>query len=325
MTIEIVFYIHGVSPDTRGGEHTATYREMHLGIAAAMAPGSLWPTEFGGAEWGWNYDGGSAESHKQLVDAQRIFGEQVMAEVRASEDFPTNPLTRGALAISNIRDLMFHGFGDMFYYVSAEGKWAVRYAVATQLKQHIERRRGDSDEGVSLTLLGHSAGAVIAFDFSYYLFNERQFVQPSAARGEPPLSRFATDARRTEVQADLEYLRDLQRNNRLRLRRLVTFGAPISLLMFRSDTLVELLADGKTLPPERYGLTSELPDELLAPAAPRWINIWDKDDLIAWPTASIMKSPLAADVYVDVSDSVRKSHNLYWSSRRCHRAIAERW
>jgi hypothetical protein len=57
----------------------------------------------------------------------------------------------------------------------------------------------------------------------------------------------------------------------------------------------------------------------------RWLNLWDKDDPIAWPTAPLMGSPLAEDCYVDVSDSVASAHDAYWMSERVHELIANEW
>jgi hypothetical protein len=110
----------------------------------------------------------------------------------------------------------------------------------------------------------------------------------------------------------------------LRLRRLITFGSPISFLAFRSDALVEILARDDRLRPEDYGLKSELTGEPPLPG-PRWINLWDRDDPIAWPVSPLMESELVEDVYVDVSNSVTSAHTAYWKSRKVHKEIARRW
>lgn len=313
--IEIVFYVHGVSPDTRGASHSGEYETMHTGITDALGDQSLWPREFGGAEWGWNYDAGAASSHKALADAQRIFGSQVIEAVKAPTDLTPNPLRP---AINMMRKLVLHGFGDMFYYVSTEGKWAVRYEVARQLAAHVRKIRGKRDVGVSLTLLGHSAGSVIAFDFLYYLFGQGTYLQTSN-------SKFATKSRRVQAEKGLDDLRVLVRAGKLRLRKLITFGSPISMLMFRSDALVNMLAQKKLLTPKAYGLESEIPGHRLDSGKPRWINLWDKDDPIAWPVEPIMNSDTVEDVYVDVSDLILPAHNEYWASKKCAREIAARW
>ncbi len=316
--IEIVFYIHGVTPVDEVQLHTADYNALHNGIRAAGVD-PMWPSlaECGGAEWGWNYDGGEAKSHKALAAAQRVYGSRLLPIVREQNDFSWRFLERRV--VDSLRKTVFYGFGDMFYYVSREGKWAVRLEVAKQILEHIDRRRGDSGRPLSLTLLGHSAGAVVAFDFLYYLFSQRKTGYLNSA-GETKKTR--SDARRCRER--LHELSELASSQQLRLRRLVTFGSPVGFLTFRSDAVVEILARNGRLRPADYGLDSRLQeDEPLA--GPRWINIWDKDDPIAWPVAPLMDSPLVDDVYVDVSDAVADVHTAYWESKRVHEAIAQRW
>lgn len=305
--LEIIFYIHGVSPNREARLHTDEYAALHQGIAHVGVAGG-WPSVFGGAEWGANLPvEARPNSHKALTDAQNQLGDLVIDRLQDQRDLTFNP-TR--VIINGLRSLMFYGFGDVFYYVSAGGKWAVRHEVAGQLLEHISARRTSDDQPVSLTLLGHSAGSVVAFDFLYYLFSSRthRFLESGG----------------DDTSRGMEALRELAKNRQIRLRRLYTFGSPISLVAFRSNALVEIFARGDKLLPSDYGLTSTLAqDDALH--GPRWINIWDKDDPIAWPIAPIMDSPLAEDVYVDVSDSIGKAHNAYWESSRVHHEIAAKW
>jgi len=332
--LEYAFYIHGVMPESAGRSHEATYGEMHDGIAMCLHT-TTWPTRKGGAEWGWETKVAKRQSHHALADAQRIFGGKVLERIKTTRDFTVNP---SRLVVNGMRETMMHGFGDMFYYVSAEGKWAVRSAVAQQLTQHIKKSVPDDTHGISLTLLGHSAGSVIAFDLLYYLFmDEVQFTQRlgfeetgsglSSSLGSD-YNEFETRRVRVikEVRRNFKYLRRLAAEQKLRLRMLVTFGSPISMLMFRSDRLVERLAAGECLTPAEYGLTSVVAGHALRDDSPRWLNIWDKDDPIAWPVSPVMGNhPLVKDEYVDVSDNVVTAHNRYWANPNVHAAIARYW
>ncbi len=304
---ELVFYIHGVSPSREGRRHTAEYRALHEGIGRHMPADKEWPEKHEGAEWGWNVQGEEdPKSHQALTKAQNILGDRVFDAIGEQRDWTWNP-TR--LLTNALRELLFFGFGDMFYYVSADGKWSVRHEVAGQILKYVTEDQ-EQDLPLSITLLGHSAGSVIAFDFLYYVFSQRQ---------HQFLHRDDDD-----TAAGMAKLRELASNRMLRLRRLITFGSPISLLAFRSDALVEILSRGEKLRVEDYGLTSQLEGggEL---EGPRWINIWDKDDPIAWPTAQLMDSPLTEDVYVDVSEFASAAHNAYWESDVVHRTIASAW
>ena len=171
--VEVIFYIHGVSPAKRPGDHKSLYKDMHDGVTQYVDDRSFWPSEYSGAEWGWNYDGGLATGHKELANAQRRFGAEIKDCLTKNSEFGINM----AFKALGLRDVIFHGFGDMFYYISQEGKWSVRHAVASQLAEHIYKRtdtNGVLNHPVSLTILGHSAGAVIGFDIMYYLFNSKR-------------------------------------------------------------------------------------------------------------------------------------------------------
>lgn len=305
--LEIVFYIHGVSPNRDGASHTSSYKTLHEGIRQAGVHADF-PGEFGGAEWGWNFDGGEADSHKALTEAQKQLGDEVLPLISAAKDFTLNP---ARLLVNGLRSLVFFGFGDMFYYVSADGKRAVRREVARQILEHVNGRLGGHERPISLTLLGHSAGSVIAFDFLYYLFNRRSHD-------------FLKDGSDEATQQGIQWLRQLAQSGRLQVRRLITFGSPISLVAFRSDALVEITGRGEKLRSEDYGLTSQVENHA-APTGARWINLWDKDDPIAWPIAPVMDSQLAQDVYVDVSCRVSAAHDAYWKSPKVHKKIASMW
>ncbi len=320
---ECVFYIHGVIPDRLGRPHNDEYRLLHNGIHSNIVS-SPWPSTFGGAEWGWQPEGSTRESHRALADAQKIYGGKILDKVTDTTDYTLNV---ARMAVNQMRKIMMFGFGDMFYYVSTSGKWAVRSAVAEQIANHIQSNVPE-DNAISLSLIGHSAGSVIAFDLLYYLFiTDKKFNSHSWLE---ELGKVQDEAKKKEDVAslvkNLSYLRNLIKAQKLRLRLLVTLGSPISMLMYRGDSLVELLAAGKVLDPAEYGLESEIPGNNLIKGRPRWVNYWDKDDPISWPVESIMgNTSLVKDDYIDVSDSVAKAHNEYWTSDKIHASIAEHW
>ncbi len=313
--IEIVFYVHGVSSDPRGRFHTEEYSALHDGVAS-LSPN--WPSRFGGAEWGWNHSGGTPRSHELLTDAQRLLGSRAVPVVEQQRDFTLN-LAR--LAVNGFRELFIYGFGDMFYYVSQDGKAAVRLAVARQIVSYLKKvRRNVQTRPISLTLIGHSAGSVVAFDFLFYLFftnpgNRHRYIDPARPGA-------------TSATNELKKLRSMAQGDRLRIRRLITFGSPITPLACRSDSVLQLLADNRQLDPAHYGLDRNPPgfDRL---TGPRWINLWDKDDAIAWPVEPLMqstrRSQLVEDIYVDVSDSTLAAHDAYWRSSRVYKVIAKHW
>jgi len=238
---------------------------------------------------------------------------------------------------------MIYNFADMFYYASEDGKHAVRFAVAQQILQWIAAAGGGGGGHmptgpISLTLLGHSAGSVIAFDFLFFLFSSRPvttYIRPEKVSAGPSTKSAAaaaaqaSPARIKKTLDELEHLQRLAQQGQLRVRRLFTFGSPITPLAFRSDPVLAVLSSGPDarLTAIDYGLLrndaafgAALPD-------PRWINIWDKDDPIAWPVEPLMTEAGSAviDRYIDVSDSPTSAHGAYWTHHKVHEEIARRW
>lgn len=314
---ELIVYIHGVSPDVYGRTHASEYQRMNDGIHKYN---SAWPEQYLGIEWGGPQFGGPPRGQALLTKAQRELGGRVFKSLDDASDFSLNP---GRAILNNLRPLMFYGFGDMFYYVSADGKRSVRNAIIQQLATFLDATVG-WDQPISITLIGHSAGSVIAFDLAFHLFF------PNVGEHHSYLTRHDCG------YADAKRIRGLTDVGRLRIRRLITFGAPITMLVFRSDAVVDNFAAGSAIDPKHYGLNTNIPGADPLPGA-RWLNVWDKDDPIAWPVEPLMltnsnlnakefdKSILVEDIYLDVSDSISRSHSEYWGSERVYKAIASRW
>ncbi|MGA0333125.1 MAG: hypothetical protein ACO3NW_04135 [Kiritimatiellia bacterium] len=301
---DVVFYIHGVTPRREPAPHLAIYREFHEGVGK-LNPG--WPQNFSGAEWGWNPGQQTPTDQELLSQAQLQLGEQVLPAVFTAKDFSLNP---GRLALNQLREINFFGFSDMFYYTSDTGKEAVRAAICRQLLSFVEKEFQRSGPELRLTFVGHSAGAVIAFDLLFHLFHPP----------EAPYSQHCF-VDQSGKQESLR-LRELSQSGKLKLRRLITFGNPLTAMALRHSRVVEIFAAGERLNPAHYGLT---PDPELPGA--RWLNLWDLDDPLAWPVEPLLYNDQQAveDVYVNVSDWITKAHNAYWSSKASHRAVAERW
>jgi len=302
--IDLVFYIHGVTPQRDPAPHRGIYRAFNEGVRKANP---AWPDIYEGAEWGWNPGEDTSHGQELLCQAQHQLGNRVLPAVSNAKDFSLNP---GRLALNQLREIHFYGFSDMFYYTSRTGKEAVRSTVCRQVLDMLNRHAGADDATPRLTLVGHSAGCVIAFDLLFHLFHpeESPFTRHSFVDGA--------------AKDDSLELRARVRDGRLRFRRLITLGNPLTAMALRHDRVVEAVAAGEKLNPAHYGL---VPDEDLP--GPRWMNVWDRDDPLAWPVEPLMDrdSGTVRDVYVNVSDWITKAHNAYWTSKAAHRAIAERW
>ena len=338
---EVFVYVHGVTP--RGQKsHLEQYRALHEAIsqqAAALAPAKTLPPRFCGVEWGWDPTDGQGKSHQLLDRAEEELGARALNAVNDPTDWTINPMR---LALGKFRGLMMFNFADMFYYVSQDGKNALRYAMSNSIVTHLRELGIDLDQdAVSLTLVAHSAGSVVAFDFLFALFYTprqiEEFIDPNNVKSGPSQKGPASTAEsRPEVEAtisDLKRLKGMAQSGRLRARRLFTFGSPITVLAFRADSLLNILAradDGtrnNRVDAAQYGLTVNPQVFGDALPGPRWVNFWDKDDPIAWPVEPLVKQAGAevADVYLDVSDSVTKSHEAYWEDDDFCKELARRW
>ena len=298
MVRELVIYIHGVDPSRAGNTHETDYAALHDGIRERNPD---FPADYLGLEWG--NGPATGHGHQLLTRAQDSLGAGLETAVGTPWDFTLNP---ARALVSALRPLVFYGFGDVFYYVSHEGKRSVRSSVA----QAIATAVADDPAPVSLTLLGHSAGSMVAFDFLYALH-----VPGHTFLEEGDTASAAVAALRARVDAGT-----------LRIRRLYTFGSPIASTACRSNAVLAILAAGDRLDPADYGLTRNPPACGPALLGPRWINMWDRDDAIAWPVEPLMTpSDAVQDQYTDVSDSVTVAHMAYWRHRAVHGAIAESW
>lgn len=315
-TNEYLIFIHGVS-DQNNQSHTPTYDQLYGGIDGVdkeFTHSDQWETAIRcDVEWGWNYDPPSANpgGHRLLAQAQENVAKMMTPLIDKASDFSLNP-ARGAL--SGARQLMIQGFSDMIYYASKDGRNSVRATVASQILEKIRDPLAE-ESPISLTFFGHSAGSVVSFDFLFYLFADDSLVS----------DRTFFDETNPEHKQFL-VLRELAQSGRLRVRRLITFGSPISMLSFRNDAVLDILAKGEKLNPSDYGFDRN-PEVFGEPLpGPRWINIWDKDDIIAWPVAPLMpESSMVTDMYIDVGDFISRAHNQYWDNKKVHRAIAKAW
>ena len=336
---EVFVYVHGVTP--RGQKsHAQQYADLHNAITARASnlnPPKQIPPQYCGVEWGWDPTNGQGKSHQLLDKAEEELGTRALAAASAPSDWTINPMR---IAVDKFRGLMMFNFADMFYYASQDGKNALRYATANSIIEHLRGLNVDLDnDAVSLTLIAHSAGSVVAFDFLFALFyrprQARDFIDPALVKTGPSEKGPAAASSPDEVERtlnDLDRLKALAEAGRLRARRLFTFGSPVTPLAFRADSLLNILARddndprGNRVDGAEYGLTTNgrFADPL---SNPRWVNFWDKDDPIAWPVEPLMRQAGAEvkDVYIDVSDSVTKAHESYWANEEFHRLIAQHW
>ena len=210
---ERFIYIHGV---TEGASHRTDYAAFRDGLSGAgVSLPSLDAPESICIEWGWPERSGTAGDTAALAVAQRALHNLAAAAPKRERPTPSGVLW-GPLVRSVRRGLMTAP-ADLAYYVGAGGKLRVRQVVWGRILDSL----GAVPSPVELTLIGHSAGSLIAHDLLFWLF--------SGAR----------DGRLHELAAKETW--DHARES-CRLRRLVTLGSPFTPLLVRSAKLVSTIS-----------------------------------------------------------------------------------
>lgn len=332
MQHEFIIYLHGVLPHRQGRDHSKKYRKLHRGIKYFLTDPDereRWENaQICMTEWGWQTsDDIDLGNHRYLSAAQDSLGSEVLDIIKSDYLIPYRPQVF-------MRHITLFGLSDMFYYVSLDGKNSVRSAISGQIAAALgDKLLDDPDALISLTMIGHSAGSVVAFDLAFYLFSGKgDFIHLDFEKREDPLyrqkfsSKVVDETHRTVVR--LQKLKKIANEGRLRIRRLFTFGSPLSILAYRNDPLVELLSKGNRIDPALHGLTANgkpFSDHL---EGPRWVNVWDRDDPISFPVAPMLQESdrdIALDVQINTTLWPFRSHTAYWSSRKVQTIFARNW
>lgn len=200
------------------------------------------------------------------------------------------------LGLPTYREFAFYHIGDIFGYY-AEKRSVLEYLeteVARIVKEH--RRLGDGPRDAYVTLVGHSMGSVVAFDFLHEA--QRRPGKGSEARTEGARLAVHTDtagATTTELIA----------------AGLFTLGSPL--------VLFSLLTGEKQ---HHYRAEGGPPFTL---AGGRWYNFYDEEDVVSFPLRGIF-GPMVEDLRVDNCRlplvSVLFSHSGYWRSPLVARQLA---
>lgn len=293
--MEIPVFIHGITPNPEPRLHDPDYDRLFELIQASLKEKGKPPFQEAPirVEWGWDSNQ-TVENDRYLALAEKLVAEQAIAIERGTPDFSFNLLR---LINPVLRQMFLYGFADLFYYVSHDGEWAVRQNVFSHLVNQVFGREAYRTSKVSLTLIAHSAGSVIAHDLLYHLFRDQ------ASEVE------MVNELRTQVEL-----------GRLRIRRFYTFGSPITPLIFRTDALLLKIFNRELLDPAIIGLKAG--NNL---SNPRWVNFWDKDDLAAYPVAFLYKNEagIIKDQYLNLGDDFPSVHAKYWTSKLMANYIAE--
>jgi hypothetical protein len=295
--IEIPIFIHGMNPSKYPGTGIEEYRELLRRVAGAMGE-----KENGFSKraifitWGIPTKQSNAKD-QYLAEVERKIETRVKASMKGAYDGPLG-------LYGYVRDMLFFGISDVSYYLSADGESALRDHVFNYVGQALWKMDKGAKRRYSLTFFGHSAGSVISHDLLFHLFGTKDYTRKDEG----------------DVFDEMERLRGMIAEGRLRVRHLYTFGSPISPLILRSNSLIEKFRKDKLLQPEDIGLRAE-------PGLknPRWINFWTRHDVASYPVAFLYsnQSGVIRDVEISSKISPLSAHLGYWQSDEMANHIAE--
>jgi len=298
--IEIPVFIHGISPDKDPIPGKQEYNDLLTRVKDKLKgyPGKKLSNEKIYVVWGTpttpsQYDG----TDQYLAEVER----QIQAKVKEA----MGPAYSNPFGLTGyVRDLLFFGISDLFYYISADGELDLREHVFGYISNSIQKLDKDGDKYFSLTIFGHSAGSVIAHDLLYHLFSDKKL---ESEKG-------------TYYREDIRVMRNMADQGRLRVRRFYTFGSPISLLVLRADSLIKKFRSGELFKLAEIGLDKE---EGLG--RPRWVNFWSRHDLASYPVEFLYSNEngVIEDREVTTSLSPKTAHTAYWTSDEMAEYVAK--
>jgi len=320
---EVLILIPGISPESKPGAPDQYYSSLLTQLDKLLPENRKFDdSSIIKLNWGMGKDAApfdDACADEYLAEVERRMADKIMAIIQRqkTQDRPNllGRILRGIMGQVKAHEILLYGVPDLFYYVSADGERVIRNRIFKEIGENIVRRHKEAtDKGISMTLVGHSAGCVIAHDFLYHLFGKSN-------------QQVAKDIKNDQGVAEVVEMREVHQAGGLRLRRLYTFGSPVAALMFRSNSLVRLVMEDALLDPESIGLREA---DNLTPSTPRWVNFWDVDDLASFPVASFYdnRKGMIEDKCVDRDrgwkrDLFPASHLWYWQSQEVAKYIAE--
>ncbi len=294
-----VIYIHGITISPTGNSHKREYKEIHNtieGISEDTVPIYT--------EWGHTcnqYEIGMFDSVNQRIKPEGFH-------------IPVyDPI------LYDMKKMLIFGISDVFYYCAPNGEQAIRNAIfgniAEAINEHIENIKKD---GVfQFSIVAHSMGSIVGFDFLYNLFGKTRARKKSSKYNNKILdgilgSLTTGDNGNPGTFFDLGGVKI-----ELRLRNFITMGSQILLTLGRNDKIKKNIEDSKLLNPADIGL--------IDPSSQRWMNIWDKQDFLGFPIVDVFDNSkkIIIEPKIETGIFFMEAHQNYFESKSVQKVIAD--
>jgi hypothetical protein len=267
--IEIPVFIHGVDIEERPESHKPPFMELLEMVNSKLK--DLNKTSFDEEpvmlEWGSELSSGRDSN---LSSAERRLRGEVSNSFKESDAYKGNLLNY----FHNItRKIFIFGLTDAIFYFSVDGGRMIRENIYNEITNCISPILGESNKkGISFTLFAHSIGSVISNDILSELYKKTDDINDE----------------------NLQLLRKNIIENKLRIRRLYTFGSPLALSIFREPELMMKLVNKEKIDISSLGFLKQ--DDI---SLPRWVNFCELSDVFSYPVGFLYSSFDDDDVVVD--------------------------
>jgi hypothetical protein len=312
---EIAIVVHGITPNRTSPDEDPSYQRFRENLKQAfyrMRLNHQFDFMLGdenviyiyyGSKRAQRFSGDNISNNLEML--QQIIGEFDARAWQKTEDRPDSLLRQ--TAFKNIREVMLYGISDAFYYNSRHGGNAIRGVILKQIYQGLKKNGVLNDQGIipepgkiSFTIYSHSLGAIVMYDLLELIFSEN----------EESIAEFVDDP--VALQA-LEGFLKLKQANRVRVRKFFSMGTQIPVMYLKYEDSMQTMLVGELKNIEHIFPSGE------GVADPRWINLWDKDDILGYPLAYLFNNrsetdeKIVFDVAVDAGDYL--PHIAYWWSK----------
>jgi len=268
----------------------------------------------------WGYDQsthGGVQKDEELTYAQKVLGNRVNYDAVRTDPDPNNillpglfgigteiglPVIRSKLLMPIRENIILRGFGDAVYYCSTDGERAVRKTAYKQILTQITQIK--SHDTIRLHIVGHSLGVTVAHDLLYGLFakdHKPDFVLEN--QGDPDSEKLFSE------------WRGKAQSGKLILGSFISCASQIPLFTMRKQTMVDILYNDGLFHAEDIGIVgSDI----------RWINFYDIDDMLGFPTRRLYTPNVAIrEIQVDCGDTPEGAHMGYWENETVIRETAQ--
>ncbi len=281
MTKHILFFIHGMGESYSENQYDVLWTEIAKAYCEqCQVPIDIFNNQFERVFINWQ----SVTSDAEITIFDAAFPQLEVTQKNLPFSDVMHP-------IRAIRKFITFFMGDVAAYVS-ENDNNIRSTVWQQMEPHVSK-------GLPYSIIAHSLGSIIVFDYLFNLFEENHLFLP--------------ESEGVEHQSELSLNKISQLG--VNFRHLFTLGSPIGLFLLRKG---DLWKDGKKF----NSIKNPINDDIEKGIKRTWLNFYDEQDVIAYPLENLFslnttrpKGPIK-DILVNTGWFAVDSHTRYWENQQ---------